>query len=391
MKAMILAAGKGTRVQPITQNIPKPMIPLIRKPILASIIEHLKRYGVDQIIVTTSYLAPKIENYLRDGELLGVQIAYSFEGLLAGGKIQGLALGSAGGMRKIQDFSSFFDDTFIVVCGDALIDLDFAEVLAFHHAKRSIATLVLKEIPLAEVSKYGVVQLDKMGRVLKFQEKPTPHEAISNLINTGIYIFEPKIFDYIPPEVHYDIGNHLFPSLAEAGLPFYGIHIPFQWLDIGTITDYWHATREILLGKVKGYNLPGQEIQPGIRGGLNLQVDFGQINIVPPVYIGSSTLIEAGAEIYGPTVIGANCQIKSGTIIKECLIEDYTRVKGIANLERRIVFGNKCIDPGGNALDVQETDISWLIEDSRCEDFDQVDLPYAQLISEFAKESALVS
>jgi mannose-1-phosphate guanylyltransferase len=367
------------------------MIPLIRKPILASIIEHLKRYGVDQIIVTTSHLAPKIENYLRDGELLGVQNAYSFEGLLTGGKIQGLALGSAGGMKKIQDFSGFFDDTFIVVCGDALIDLDFEKVLLFHREKNSIATIVLKEVPLIEVSKYGVVQVNESGRIIKFQEKPTPDKAISTMINTGIYIFEPAVFDYIPPEVHYDIGNHLFPALAEAGLPFYGVNIPFQWLDIGTITDYWHATREILLGKVKDYNLPGQEIQQGIRIGLNLRVDFSQIDMVPPVYIGSSTLIEAGAKIYGPTVIGANCQIKGGTIIKECLIEDYTRVKGIANLERLIVFGNKCIDPSGDALDIQETDISWLIEDSRREEFDQVDLPYAQLISELVREKAVSS
>lgn len=391
MKAIILAAGKGTRVQPITQNIPKPMIPLIRKPILASIIEHLKRYNVDQIIVTTSYLAPKIESYLRDGELLGVQIAYSFEGLLAGGKIQGLALGSAGGMKKIQDFSGFFDDTFIVVCGDALIDLDFDKVLAFHQVKHPIATIVLKEVPLTEVSRYGVVQTDETGRITKFQEKPTPDKAISTVINTGIYIFEPTVFDYIPPEIHYDIGNHLFPALADAGLPFYGINIPFQWLDIGTITDYWHATREILLGRVKDYNLPGQEIKPGIRVGLNLRVDFTQIDVIPPVYIGSSTLIEAGAKIYGPTVIGANCQIKGGTIIKECLIEDYTRVKGIANLERLIVFGSKCIDPSGDALDIQETDISWLIEDARREDFGQVDLPYAQLISELARERAVTS
>lgn len=389
MKAIILAAGKGTRVQPITQNIPKPMIPLIRKPILASIIEHLKYYNVDQIIVTTSYLAPAIESYLRDGELLGVQIAYSFEGLLADGEMQSSALGSAGGMKKIQDFSGFFDDTFIVVCGDALIDLDFETVLTFHRAKQSIATIVLKEIPLVEVSKYGVVQVDSNGRITRFQEKPVPSAAVSNIINTGIYIFEPTIFQYIPSEIHYDIGKDLFPALADAGLPFYGVALPFQWLDIGTIADYWHATREILCGKVKGYNLPGQEIRPGIRVGLNLRVDFDQIDMIPPIYIGSSTLIEAGARIVGPTVIGANCQIKSGTIIKECLITDYTRVKGIANLEQRIVFGTKCIDPFGNAIDIQETDISWLIEDARCEDFSGIDLPYVRLISELVREKAL--
>ena len=160
MKAMILAAGKGTRVRPITHVLPKPMIPLVRKPVMEFLVEHLKAHGVKQIMVNTSHLAPVIEEYFRDGDRFGVQMAYSFEGDLIGGQIEGKAIGSAGGMKKIQDFSGFFDETFVVLCGDALVDVDFAEVLRFHRDRKSIATLVLRDVPPEDVSKYGVVQTD---------------------------------------------------------------------------------------------------------------------------------------------------------------------------------------------------------------------------------------
>jgi len=385
MKAMILAAGKGTRVRPITQALPKPMIPLVRKPIMVSIVEHLRRYGVKQIMVNTSHLAPLIENYFRDGDAFGLQMAYSFEGYKVGDEIQGEALGSAGGMKKIQEFSGFFDETFIVLCGDALIDLDLSKALAFHRAKKSLATIVLKEV--SEVSKYGVVQTDDTGRIIQFQEKPAQQDAISNMINTGIYIFEPGIFDYIPANTPYDIGSQLFPTLAEAGLAFYGLSLPFQWLDIGSVSDYWYASREILRGKVKGYQLPGEEIRPGIYTGINLNVDFDTVEIVPPVYIGSSTSIGAGAKIEGPTIIGANCVIEGGAIVKECFVDDYTRVNKIAHLEQQIIFDKKCISPSGESLDIEEADLNWLIDDAR-KDFKAFDLSYAyQLISETASSS----
>lgn len=157
MKAMILAAGEGTRVRPITFLLPKPMIPLVRTPVMELIIQHLKSFGINQIIVNTSHLAPLIENYFRDGERFNVQIAYSFEGKLVNGELKGEALGSAGGMKKVQNFSGFFDETFMVVCGDAFIDLDISKVLEFHATRKSIATIVLKDVPRSKVYKYGVV------------------------------------------------------------------------------------------------------------------------------------------------------------------------------------------------------------------------------------------
>ena len=195
---MILAAGKGTRVQPITHVIPKPMIPILQKPVMEFLLELLKEHGFTEVMVNVSHLAEEIENYFRDGQRFGVELAYSFEGRIEDGELIGSAMGSAGGLKKIQDFQHFFDDTFVVLCGDALIDLDLTEALKRHREKGAIASLVTKRVPKDQVSSYGVVVTDDEGRISSFQEKPSIDEALSDTINTGIYIFEPEIFDHIP-------------------------------------------------------------------------------------------------------------------------------------------------------------------------------------------------
>jgi mannose-1-phosphate guanylyltransferase len=249
MKAMILAAGKGTRVRPITYTIPKPMIPILQKPVMEFLLELLRQHGFDQVMVNVSHLANEIESYFRDGQRFGVQIGYSFEGRIEpDGTLVGDALGSAGGMRRIQDYNPFFDDTFVVLCGDALIDLDLTKAVKWHKEKGAIATVIMKSVPKEEVSSYGVIVTDEDGRVKAFQEKPPVEEAISTDINTGIYIFEPEVLNYIPSGQEYDIGGELFPKLVEMGAPFYGISMDFQWVDIGKVPDYWRAVRGVLLG-----------------------------------------------------------------------------------------------------------------------------------------------
>lgn len=367
MKAMILGAGKGTRVQPITHEIPKPMIPLVRKPVMEYLIELLRKHGIRDIVVNTSHLAPIIEDYFRDGDQFGVSMAYSYEGYITSdGVAESKPLGSAGGMKKIQEFSGFFDETFIVLCGDAWIDLDISQALKIHREKKAIASVILKEVPADEVFKYGIVKLDNDSRITQFQEKPSPAEAVSNLASTGIYIFEPEIFDYIPSGVAYDIGGQLLPELAQRHLPFVGINLPFQWLDIGNVHDVWTVTSKVMSGEVDGFHMPGKELRPGVRAGVNLSVDFDQVNITPPVYIGGSTKIEAGATIIGPAVIGANCVVESGAIVKNCIVEDYTRIKSPANLEGKIIFGSKCIDPVAETqVDIAEARLEFMIEDAR--------------------------
>jgi mannose-1-phosphate guanylyltransferase len=365
MKAMILAAGKGTRVRPITYTIPKPLIPILQKPVMEFLLELLRQHGFDQIVVNVSHLANEIEGYFRDGQRFGVQIAYSFEGRIVDGQLVGEAVGSAGGMRRIQDFYPFFDDTFVVLCGDALIDLDLSAAVKWHKEKGSIATIVMKSVPKELVSSYGVVVTDETGRVKAFQEKPSVEEALSTNINTGIYIFEPEVLDYIPSGQEYDIGGELFPKLVEMNAPFYGVSMDFQWVDIGKVPDYWHAIRSVLLGEIKNVSIPGQEVAPGIYTGLNVAVNWDKVEIIGPVYIGGMTHIEDGAKIIGPTMIGPNCWVCSGATVDNSVIFEYSRLGAGVRLIDKLVFGRYCVDKTGAAIDVQAAALDWLITDTR--------------------------
>jgi mannose-1-phosphate guanylyltransferase len=365
MKAMILAAGKGTRVRPITYTTPKPMIPILQKPVMEFLLELLRQHGFDQIMVNVSHLAEEIENYFRDGQRFGVQIAYSFEGRIVDGTLVGEAIGSAGGMRRIQDFSPFFDDTFVVLCGDALIDLDLTAAVKWHRSKGSIASIITKSVPREEVSSYGVVVTDEDGRVKAFQEKPSVEEAKSTNINTGIYIFEPEVFNYIPSGVEYDIGSQLFPKLVEVGAPFFAMPMDFEWVDIGKVPDYWHAIRGVLLGEIKNVQIPGREVAPGIYTGLNVAVNWDKVDITGPVYIGSMTRIEDGAKIVGPTMIGPNCWVCSGATVENSVIFEYSRLGPGVRLVDKLVYGRYCVDKTGATIDVQAAALDWLITDAR--------------------------
>ncbi|NES03807.1 MAG: NDP-sugar synthase [Okeania sp. SIO2F4] len=365
MKAMILAAGKGTRVRPITYRIPKPMIPILQKPVMEFLVELLRLHGVEQIMVNVSHLAKEIEDYFRDGQKFGVDIAYSFEGRIEDGNLIGEALGSAGGMRRIQDFYPYFDDTFIVLCGDALIDLDLTAALKWHKEKGSMATVIMKSIPREEVSSYGVVVTDETGRIKSFQEKPKVDEALSTNINTGIYIFEPEVLDHIPSGVEFDIGSQLFPKLVEIGAPFYGVPMDFEWVDIGKVPDYWRAIRDVLQGQVKNVSIPGKEVSPGIYTGLNVAVNWDKVDIEGPVYIGGMTRIEDGAKIVGPTMIGPNCWICSGATVDSSVIFEYSRLGPGVRLVDKLVFGRYCVDKTGASIDVQAAALDWLITDTR--------------------------
>lgn len=364
MKAMILAAGKGTRVRPLTQIVPKPMIPIIRKPVMEAIIDHLRRHSYDEIYVNTSYLSSAIEDYFRDGDRFGVRMAFSYEGELVNGKFEDKPLGSAGGMRRIQDRSGFFDSTFAVLCGDALIDVDFAKVRRFHRDSGAIATIVTKEVPWDEVNRYGVVVTDARGRVQRFQEKPQRDEAVSNMANTGIYLFEPRVFDYIPPGTEYDIGSQLFPRLIEAGETVGAISLPFQWVDIGNVADFWTATRKVLRGEIADFNVPGELIAPGVRAGLGVRVGPG-CTLKGPIYLGAGTVIGPGACIEGPTFIGANCEVGADARVRESILWDYTRVAPGSFVDERIVLANRFVEPDGSSIDLREAEFDWLLGDAR--------------------------
>jgi mannose-1-phosphate guanylyltransferase len=368
MKAMILAAGKGTRVRPITHTTPKPMIPILQKPVMEFLLELLRQHGFDQIMVNVSHLAEEIENYFRDGQRFGVQIAYSFEGRIEDGELIGDAVGSAGGLKRIQDFQAFFDDTFVVLCGDALIDLDLSEAVRRHRAKGAMASLITKRVPHDQVSSYGVVVTDPDGRVLSFQEKPAVEEAASDMINTGIYIFEPEVLDYIPSGESFDIGSDLFPKFVESGAPFYALPMEFEWVDIGKVPDYWQAIRSVLQGHVRQVQIPGVEVRPGIFTGLNVAANWDKINVEGPIYVGGMTRIENGATIIGPAMIGPSCHICEGATIDNSIIFDYSRIGAGVRLVEKLVYGRYCVDRNGDHFDLQEASLDWLITDARRQD-----------------------
>ena len=194
------------------------------------------------------------------------------------------------------------------------------------------------------------------------------NEAASDTINTGIYIFEPEVFDFIPPGQPFDIGSDLFPRLVQAGAPFYSLPMEFEWVDIGKVPDYWQAIRSVLLGEVRQVQIPGKEIRPGIFTGLNVAADWDNITVKGPIYVGGMTKIENGASIIGPAMIGPSCHICEGATIDNSIIFDYSRIGPGVRLVEKLVYGRYCVDRNGEHFDLQEAALDWLITDARRQD-----------------------
>jgi mannose-1-phosphate guanylyltransferase len=360
-KGMILAAGQGTRVRPLTQKTPKPMVPILGKPVLEYIIEHLARHGIREIMINVAFNHYKIENYFGDGRRWGVEIGYSFEGAREHGDIVPRAMGSAGGMRKIQDFGGFFDETTLVMCGDAIVDLDIGAALDEHRHKQALASVVTLDVPRDQVQNYGVVVADEQGRVRSFQEKPRPEDALSTAASTGIYIFEPPVLGLVPPGKPFDIGSELFPMLVEQGLPFFAQKRFFNWIDIGRLSDYWLVLQRVLRGEIAQMEMPGKQVRPGVWVGLNTSVDWDSVQIEGPVYIGSNSRIEAGARVTGPTWIGHGCHLRAGCTVERSVLFEYTRIGTAQVASERIMSPQYCVDRHGHTLYVgdEHTPIAW--------------------------------
>ena len=360
MKAMILAAGKGTRVQPLTYEMPKPMIPVLGKPVMEYLIEQLAGHEFRDIMVNVSHLPEPIETYFGDGRRWGVNIGYSFEGHIENGELFGEPLGSAGGIKRIHEFGGFFDDTFMVVCGDAIIDLDLTDAVRKHWQSGAKASIVVKEVEHERLPNYGVVVSDEDGNITSFQEKPSIEDAKSNLVNTGIYIFEPEIIDLIPENTEYDIGSQLLPDLLARGLPFKAIELPFRWLDIGRLSDYWLVNQQLMRGSIRGMNMPGTEVMPQVWTGLNVNIDWNDVFIEGPVYIGSNSRIEAGCEIQGPTWISHGCYLQGGAKVHKSMLFEHTLMRNHGAVHDAVVFGRYCVDKDGNPFDSKGTGLDWV-------------------------------
>ena len=347
-KAMILAAGQGARVRPLTKDLPKPMVPILGKPVMEYLIDHLVSSGITEIMINVAYHYKKIEEYFGDGRRWGVNIGYSFEGAREQGEIVPRPKGSAGGMKAIQDFSGFFDETTLVICGDAIIDLDIGAALSEHRRKGALASVVALEVPNDQVQNFGIVVADADGRVQSFQEKPTPAEAKSNLASTGIYLFEPEVLDLVPSGVVFDIGSQLFPLLVEKGLPFYVQNRFFNWIDLGRLTDYWAVLQRALQGGVAHMKMPGTQIQPGIWVGPNTSISWEGAQIEGPVYIGSSVRIEPGCSIIGPTWISHGCHVRKGAKLIRSVLFEYTRIAEGMEFSEMVISPRYCLNRVGH-------------------------------------------
>ena len=360
MKAMILAAGKGTRVRPLTYELPKPMIPLLGKPVMEYLVEQLAAHNFTDIMVNVSHLPESIENYFGDGRRFGVSIGYSFEGHIEKGGVVSEPLGSAGGIKRIHEFGGFFDDTFLVVCGDAIFDLDLTAALRRHWQAGAKASIVVHRVAKDRVGNYGVVECDDDGMITSFQEKPSPAKAKSNLVNTGICLFEPEILAHIPSGEVYDLGAQLLPKLIEDGVPFQAIELPFHWVDIGRLSDYWRASQRLMRGKLRGINMPGKEVLPRVWTGLNVKVDWGEVLLEGPVYIGANSRIEAGCEIQGPTWISHGCHLQGGAKVHRSILFEHTLLRKHGAVSEAVVFGRYCVDKNGEEVDVSGSGLGWV-------------------------------
>ncbi len=320
-----MAGGQGTRLRPLTCNIPKPMVPILGKPTMEYTIELLKKYGIVDIGVTLQYLPDEVIHYFGDGREFGVNLTYF---------IEDTPLGTAGSVKNAENF---LDGTFIVISGDSLTDIDLSKAIAYHKEKNAVATIVLKEVTVP--LDYGVVVTDKEGRITKFLEKPSWGEVFSDKINTGIYILEPEIFSYYNKNQKFDFSGDLFPILLNAKKNIYGSISEGYWCDIGNIGQFMNCQFDILKGNVK-LKINVEKLKDGIWIGENCEIS-PKAKITPPVYIGNNCRIYQSVRLGPYSVIGKNNIISEGTTIMRsilfdnCYVGSNSEIKG-AVLSRKV-------------------------------------------------------
>jgi NDP-sugar pyrophosphorylase family protein len=325
MKAMVLAAGVGSRLDPLTRNTPKPMVPIVNKPVIEHIIELLRRHGFTDILINLYYLGDQIKQHLGDGSRLNVRITYSEEDQL---------WGDAGSIKRSEEF---FDDTFLVVGGDDLSDLDLTRLVKTHRDKRALATIALSLVD--DPSEYGIVLLNERGRITRFLEKPKGEVIFSNTANTGVYVFEPEVLEMIPRGKLYGLGRDLFPLLLSQKKPIYGHLTSSYWRDVGNLEQYRQAHYDSLEGRVR-VEIPLHEVRKFVWMGEDVEID-PTAEIGYPVAIGNHCRIGPGARIMEHSVLGDFCIVHAHTCIRQSILWDGATV-GEQTILERCVVGNGC-------------------------------------------------
>ncbi len=322
---MVLAAGLGTRLRPVTHAIPKPMVPVLNRPVMEHTVRLLARHGFRETIANVYWFPETIETHFGDGSAFDLELSYSQEERL---------LGTAGGVRKA---AGFLGDSFLVVAGDALTDIDFAAMRDFHESHHGLATLATKRV--ADTDQFGVVIAGEDGRIEGFQEKPDPVEALSNLANTCIYMFRAEVFDFFPepgtskaagaddPPAFADWAMDVFPALLENDIPFYSHEIDAYWNDIGNLNELRQGNIDALSGAV-AVDPGAAQIAPGIW---SVEPHEG-VEVEAPVLLGAGVEIGEGARILGPTVVGDGCSIGADAYLRDVILLDRASVPAASML-----------------------------------------------------------
>jgi mannose-1-phosphate guanylyltransferase len=313
MKAMVLAAGLGTRLRPITYGIPKPMVPVLNRPVMEHTVRLLARHGFDEAIANLHWFPELIEGHFGDGSAFGIDLAYSREEQL---------LGTAGGVRNA---AGFLGDSFLVIAGDALTDIDFAAMREFHESHDGVATVATKRVE--ETSEFGVVIAGADGRIQGFQEKPDPAEALSDLANTCIYMFRAEVFDFFPepgtsraagpddPGGFADWAMDVFPALLEGDVPFYSHEIDAYWNDIGNLDELRQGNLDALHGAV-AVEPAAPEVAEGVRSASPIDA----VEVSAPALVGAGVELGEGVRIEGPAIVGDGCLIGDGAIVRDSIL-----------------------------------------------------------------------
>jgi mannose-1-phosphate guanylyltransferase len=314
MKAMVLAAGLGTRLRPLTYEISKPMVPVLDRPVMEHILDLLDRHGIERTIANLHYFPEMIQEHF------GERISYRYEPEL---------LGTAGGVRACAEF--FGAEPFLVISGDALTDIDLTALAARHRETGGIATLAVKKV--ADTREFGVVLHDREGRITGFQEKPRPEEALSDLGNCGIYMFDPRIFDYFPERPFVDWAQDVFPALLEHDVPFHIHEVREYWNDVGSLGELRQGTFDALRGELR-LGMAGEEVSPGVIVAGELSPLGEDTEIEGPVWIGHDVSIGAGVRLMGPVVLGDGARVGANAQLRESIVFPGTEIA-----EESIVIG----------------------------------------------------
>ena len=340
-----MAGGEGTRLRPMTANQPKPLLPVVNKPIMEHVLLLLKRHGFTETVVTVQFLASLVRNYFGDGEDVGMSLQYATEEM---------PLGTAGSVKNAED--ELRADPFLVISGDALTDIDLSALVQYHKENSALVTVALTRVP--NPLEFGIIIVDEDGRIQRFLEKPTWGQVFSDTVNTGIYVMEPEVLAEVPAGVSVDWSGDVFPQLLKSGAPLYGWIGDGYWEDVGSHESYLKAQADVLSGRVEA-EIDGFEVSPGVWIAEGAEVDPEAL-LSGPLAVGDYAKIEAGAQLREFTVVGSNVVVKEGaflhravvhnnvyvgqgTTLRGCVIGKNTDVMGSARIEEGAVVGDECV------------------------------------------------